>query len=79
MLFNRELLQQPLTIRFDIYSSRPQDMEVSCSNEKKTVKLNVGRSWYDVTFDRPGEAFNFIVSDEDVKVYGYELSYMDDK
>ena len=79
VLFNRELLQQPLTIRFDIYSSRPQDMEVSCSNEKKTVKLNVGRSWYEVTFNKPGDVFNFIVSDEDIKIYQYELSCMDEK
>ena len=74
VIFDLKLLEKPLTVRLDINSSRPQNMEVICGNEKKTVALNMGRAWYDITFDRPGDAVNFMLSEEDVKVYGYELT-----
>ena len=73
LLFNRELLQRPLTIRFDISSQKPQNMDVSCVYEKQTIQLSAGHYWYEVTFNRPGDVFNFTVSDETVKLYDYEL------
>ncbi len=73
LIFNQELLQKSLTIRMEIKSSKAQVMKIFCSKEMKTIELHEGQYWYETTFNKPEDAFNFVVEEENIVFYGYEL------
>jgi len=72
-IYDETLIQQPLTIRFDISSKAEQTMEIFCSRELHTIELSKGRSWYETTFNAPEDLFNFTVETDHIDLYAYEI------
>ena len=73
LLYDPALLERPLTIRLDIESGVDQTLKMNHTKKLETVELKQGRSWYEVTFAKPEDAFNFITEEADIQLYGYAL------
>lgn len=73
VIYNQDLLDQPLRMRFEIKSSIEQSLTVFSGSETKTVALMPGQAWYEVVFQNPKEAYNFSVNNASINLYQYEL------
>ena len=73
LFYDPALVSHPITISFDIESSKSQVMKIFCSRELQTIDLKEGRDWYEVTFSKPEDAFNFTVEEADIKLHAYKV------
>ncbi len=73
LLYDETQYGHPITIKLEIESKITQTMTINSTREIYSVDLSPGKAWYEVTFSRAEDAFNFKVTDASIRVYGYEI------
>ena len=72
VLFDEKLMNAPLTIRIHIGSPMAATMMITSGAETYTRELAAGKQWIEATFNDPQAAYNFMVNDCNISVFGYE-------
>lgn len=72
LVFNQEYLRSPMTICMKLYCEDTTSLQIYSNHEYKTIQLEAGTHLYEVTFDKPADAYNMI-ADQTIRFYGYEL------
>ncbi len=73
VLYNKDYIQKPLTVRMEIKSDIKQEITINSTHEIYSIKLTPGRAWYEVAFNRAEEVFNIKTQDESIVINAYEL------
>ena len=76
LVYSDQYMGQPLKVRMEIESTVAQKMTMNSTHELVEIDLKEGRDWYEAVFNKPEDAYNFIVKDGDITVYTYELTAM---
>lgn len=74
LIFNERYLQSPCTMTFQIKCDQDTKLSIYSNLETRSIQLEAGMHEYEVTFDRPGDAYNFEAETGDIRLYGYELT-----
>ena len=72
LVMDEERLRTPLTIRLNLRCGEDGELTIYSSSETKDVTLKAGAAAYDITFDKPEDAYN-LTATEDIRFMGYEL------
>ena len=75
MLYDKDYMQKPFTIRMEIKSDTVQEMTINSTHEIYAVQLMPGEAWYEVAFKHAEEAFNIKVQNTPVEIGAYELVF----
>lgn len=73
LVFGEEYLKGPVRIRFDIESDTEQTFSIFNTRKLHQIPLEKGRSWYEVTFDKPEDAYNFKVDQQNIRLHEYQM------
>ena len=73
LVFNDRLLEAPLTFKMTIYSELGTTLTVYSNLESHSITLESGRHEYEITFDRPQDAYNFEAQSGDIRFYDFNM------
>lgn len=76
LVYSDQYMGQPLKVRMEIESTVAQKMTMNSTHELVEIDLKEGRDWYEAVFNKPEDAYNFIVKDGYITVYTYKLVTM---
>lgn len=74
LIFNERYLQSPCTMTFRIRCNQPAKLSMYSNAEYKTIELEPGLHEYEMTFDHPMDAYNFMADAGDIRLYGFDLA-----
>jgi len=73
LVFQEKYLKSPLTFRMKIFSEEGTSLSFFSGLEEKSVQLEAGMHEYDITFDKPADAYNLKAASGDIRFYGFDL------
>ena len=74
LIFDNSYLESPFTLTINIRSDHETTMKIYSQSETKDIQLESGLNEYRIDFKHPMDAYNFIVEDEDIRLYGFDIT-----
>ena len=78
LVFNDRLLDAPLTFTMTIYSEHGTTLKVYSNQETRSITLESGQHEYEITFDKPQDAYNLEAQEGDIRFYGFSMHRAED-
>ena len=77
LIFSEKYFQASQILKMKIKSENETELTFSSSKEKKKIQLMPGTHEYDIQFDQPTDAYNFVVEGGDIRFYKFILEPVD--
>ena len=74
LIFNDAYLQSPCTVKLTVKCDQPTTLRFFSSAETKNVSLEEGMHNYEIVFEHPMNAYNFVAESGDIRLYGFDLT-----
>jgi len=74
VIYDDAVLGHKLTVRMEIGAKQDVRMEFYSNSEIKQIDIKSGRGWYEVVFEHPESAYNFVCDEIDLNIYQYEIA-----